>query len=492
MNKEKRTRFSRYRINLFRLLLLVFPGFCSGSLYAQEYTLSKKDTAEVRFINKKKFYIYKVEKGETFYSLGKKFGVTEAELREFNPELKDGLKNKMKLWIPASPGLVTAPAAEEKKAEAPRDTSLEIALLLPLRIDKHYVTEDLLSDTLLLNENFDKESAASLEFYEGVLYGLDEFTKTNKMKVKLRVCDTQDDSSATLKWLRNPAVQKANVWIAAGSNGILKLINQHSKTQKVPVLSASMNSAENLKDNPGSVSFLPGSLTQCRQMGKACAVLFKGSKCLLVQTVSPANAKETERSKAFKAGWMEVDSNGVTREISLAKAGVMESVLKDSLASVQPNVLFVPTSNESFVSTMLTALDSVGNDKKLKLIGIPTWQYFETINPALMEKMNTYIFVTSYMDYDNAMALQLRKYFRDIYGNEPSEHAYLGCDVMSVLGKAWLRYGREFPLKIQTETLGGLYTRYHFSSHNGMTENDFIQVLRYKDVNLEKVEVVTD
>src|SRR6186713_2188913 len=105
MNKLKRIHITGNRQILFLFFLFIFIGFAGCKVQAQEYTLSKKDTSEVRFINKKKFYIYKVEKGETLYSLGKKFGVTEAELMEFNPDLKDGLKNKMKLWIPA-PGLV--------------------------------------------------------------------------------------------------------------------------------------------------------------------------------------------------------------------------------------------------------------------------------------------------------------------------------------------------------------------------------------------------
>src|SRR5688572_17234128 len=151
MKNQKRISPSKYAMKLFKLCIPVFLCLSFVGVQAQDYTLDKKDTSEVRFINKKKFYIYKVEKGETLYSLGRKFSVTEAELLEFNPDLKDGLKNKMKLWIPASSGLVTAPVTEEKKTEPVRDTVIDITLFVPLRIDKQYVTEDLLEDTLLLN-----------------------------------------------------------------------------------------------------------------------------------------------------------------------------------------------------------------------------------------------------------------------------------------------------------------------------------------------------
>jgi len=454
---------------------------------AQDYSLSKKDTAEVRTINKKKFYVYKVEKGETVYSLCRKFSVTEAELQEYNPGLKDGLKNKMKLWIPAvNPGAMTVPAEEKKTEAGPQVSSLEVALLLPLRTDKQYVTEDLLSDTLLLSEGLERETAASLEFYEGVLYSLDELAKSKKIKVKLRVYDTQDDSAVTAKLLKSAALQKSDVWIASGSNVLLKLISQASKQQKMPLLSASMSSAEIFKDNPGAVALLPSSLTQCREMGKACSRLFQGMQCILINT---AVAKENERNKSFKAGWLAEEKSAAVREITLGNG--KESALPDSLSTVRQNVVFIPSSNEDFVSTLMAALDKAAPEKKFIVVGIPTWQYFETIDPSLMEKLNTYLFATSYIDYENAEALLFRKHFRESYGNEPSDHAYQGFDVMRVLGNTWLVNGKDFPGSIDKEEYKGLFTDYHFETNHGMHENNFIQVVRYKDLNLEKVDAFT-
>src|SRR5688572_23915035 len=66
------------KIKLILLCIVLSGCFVNRPATAQDYVLDKKDTSEVRYINKKKFFIYKVEKGETLYSLTKKFGVTEA------------------------------------------------------------------------------------------------------------------------------------------------------------------------------------------------------------------------------------------------------------------------------------------------------------------------------------------------------------------------------------------------------------------------------
>src|SRR5438067_161414 len=82
------------------LILIITAAVLPGCLTAQ--TISKKDTSTVQFINSRKFYIYKVEKGETLFSISQKFKIPQEEILQFNKDVeKDGLKVKTKLWIPA-------------------------------------------------------------------------------------------------------------------------------------------------------------------------------------------------------------------------------------------------------------------------------------------------------------------------------------------------------------------------------------------------------
>ena len=46
------------------------------------------------------FLIHKVRKGDTSFSLTKRYEISAQQLLYYNPELKDGLKRKMKLKIP--------------------------------------------------------------------------------------------------------------------------------------------------------------------------------------------------------------------------------------------------------------------------------------------------------------------------------------------------------------------------------------------------------
>ena len=118
--------------------------FLVGLLLAQftfGQTLTKKDTSDVRFLNSRKFFIYKVEKGETLFSISQKFNVPQEEITQFNKDLsQQGLKAKTKLWIPAYSWLKKDSKAETTTEEVdevnPEKKLYRIAVVSALNLPK--------------------------------------------------------------------------------------------------------------------------------------------------------------------------------------------------------------------------------------------------------------------------------------------------------------------------------------------------------------------
>ena len=75
-------------IKLIRILSVLAVCFFSGNVFSQEKNNSQKTQSG----ESKNFIVHKVEKGETLYSLSKKYDVIETQLIEWNPELSKGLK----------------------------------------------------------------------------------------------------------------------------------------------------------------------------------------------------------------------------------------------------------------------------------------------------------------------------------------------------------------------------------------------------------------
>lgn len=116
------------------------------------------------------FITHKVQKGETIFSIVRKYNVSLAVLLEHNPELKNGLKAGMELKIPV--GTI--------KEDVIDDDYLNIVYILPFNTENYKTSE--------------KRSLTTTEFYMGSLFALDSLAKKGK-KIKVRTYDNK----ATLK-----------------------------------------------------------------------------------------------------------------------------------------------------------------------------------------------------------------------------------------------------------------------------------------------------
>ncbi len=98
-------------LHSLRFIFVIWLGFAGLSVCAQNLPSGKKITE-----NGKTFVLYKVQQGETLYSLGKRYQVDLQELTAVNPQLTKGLKAGMTIKIPVGgePIRNSKPEAEQK------------------------------------------------------------------------------------------------------------------------------------------------------------------------------------------------------------------------------------------------------------------------------------------------------------------------------------------------------------------------------------------
>ena len=84
-------------VNLFRFILVVFCLVIISPVYGQVSSMSKN----TQVINGKKYYIHKVEKGQSLYGIAKIYSLDLNTLIVENPEAIDGIKSGQVLKIPA-------------------------------------------------------------------------------------------------------------------------------------------------------------------------------------------------------------------------------------------------------------------------------------------------------------------------------------------------------------------------------------------------------
>ena len=447
--------------------------------------LTKSDTSNVHFLNSRKFFVYKVDKGETLFGIAQKFNISQEEILQFNHDIeKTGLKAKMKLWIPAySWNKKDVVIEKEKEADKTENNLYNIVVVTSFGLPKIYTAEDT-SDTYI-DESLEKEVKDNLEFVEGILYSA-ELLKSEGLRVHLFIIDAESDSIKLLNKLKKN--NGYNLIITNENGNILKFLSGFSMEREIKLFSCGINTIDLIKENKNAFSLNLSSGKQCEQMGKFSGKYFPNS---LLITIKTNTSKENERSEIFRSGWLKSQSKPLI-QIDYSKGGV--KLLAESLDKSKSNVIFVSSSNEDMVSTILSAINIKIPEYNIKVIGLPTWQYFETIDQKLLANCNVYLFSSGFIEYGNKPVFNFRKFFRDKYYMEPSDISYQGYDAFLVAGKLLLMNGKKI-FDGKSSTINGIFSDYTFvrSPTNNVYENENIHVYQPAfDISIDLAKKITE
>lgn len=143
---------------------------------------------------------YKVKKQDTVYGIAKMFDITEEQLRDANPEMKEPgyvLKKGDQIIIPyVSKQPATTKAAQQPatrpqaKAAAPASNAIRIGIMLPLH-------------------DVDGDGRRMVEFYRGILMACDSL-RAQGINTDVHAWNVNIDADIT-KFMSDPAAAKCNI-----------------------------------------------------------------------------------------------------------------------------------------------------------------------------------------------------------------------------------------------------------------------------------------
>jgi len=470
----------------FWLATIVFFFGCtrSGIPQAEAQTgigFEKSDTSEVRTINARRFYIYKVGKSETVYSISKKFGIPQEEIYEFNPDVeKAGLKNKMKIWIPAESWMQKKNAhLPEQVKELPRKNKYwNVLLITGIGLPKIYIGPADARDSTIIDEPLPADVQDNISFAEGAMKGAEDVAHAGQ-RVHLTIRDSENDSSRIDKIFHEMVAPFPDIVITNLEGNQLRAINRNCMDKGILLLSCAMNTTEVIRQNSAAASLFPSSLTQCREMGKFLGKQYSAAVAWIVNT---GNAKENDRSTYYKEGLHDSAPEIQFKTADYTHLGVVS--LTDSLVKGKKNLVFIPSSNEDLVSTILNAVKDTISYYDVMVVGLPTWHYFESLDPDLMQANHVVLFNSGSSAFNPEMNVPFRKYYREHYNSEPRDPSYTGFDAVFISSRVFT--DPKTYLHEMDKPVKGLFSEYLFRKFNKgqCLENRIIHPLRYDNFNL--------
>jgi len=479
----------------------------SGIKPGDELRIRKNDVDEVTLedvpIELPPANLYKIKPGDTLYSLCRQYGLTEAELREANGGLPEGLKAGEFVSVP---GLEVKSDFEpntyifEPSDDNPIKDVYEIDLMLPFYLD-----------TAVHMRPGGKEEQLrrlAIDFYRGALIALDTLEKQG-LRCRIHVQDI-NDFSGTMQ----PVGQvKKSTHLVIGPfqrKQFENIVDQHGPQSSTHFVCPVPQSNKILLKGSNVSKVLSSQLTQAQALGVHLGKKHYMDNVILINSRGARDvANVSAIRKAFNA---EVSTNPLAAFGQIKEISATGKFVGDVQAELNPafrNVFVLSTKDNSLIQDLLTKLAQVGNDQveddedyededyEICVVGTADWASMDFIDLDYKGKFSISIPTPGFTDYTDPDVNEFVRVYRKKYNSEPGDFAFMGHDVMLFYGLGLSYFGVNFPShfdEIPQEGLLHLAYDYAKTGPNSGFENQhaFVVIHDNYELKLDEFDETTD
>ena len=370
-----------------------------------------------------------VHPGETFYSLSRRFGITEEELGRLNgglkaADLKAGAMIKVPgeaspepaadladtLSLPADAGRFIDERVEEINFRALRsDQPLDVALLLPLAVNG-------------------QPNANYLEFYQGFLLGLDS-VKARGYSVNLHLYNTARDTARIRTIVGSEEFAATDLIVGPVYEEGLYPVIRFAEQRHVPVVSPLAHITRMNSDVLFQLAPDPA-----HKYDKVADLLHGGRRVTLIYTGS--TDREFEREILTQLGDTPRTRHTYQYEHPSNARENSPSDLTPLLENDDDNLFIILSDNEVEVDRILAALASADTNltsrgrtpPRFVVLGNARWNRFNNLDRAMFFKDRLVFISTYHAKRDAEVVAQFDRDYIRAFGALPTLYSYRGYD----------------------------------------------------------------
>ena len=433
----------------------------------------------------KELVLYYIEKGEGFYSLERKFGLSRSDIVKLNPAVKDGLKSDAQIWIPkenydryknaaftSTPNYDFESSNNTLRSASSPNNVKEISYILPFKVADIGATNKAAALKSRLTDN--KITPVATDFYSGALIALDSLQKMG-YKFKVNVYDSEGDIK---KITSNTSVQNSQLVIGPFTtksfNAVAELITNNNTAVLAPLAN------KNIVLNPNVYQTLPSDEVQQAQMISYLNKNYSDENMIILADSKNTGLRDKlERAFPNAKVVTEMSANGFSNALNYSKE----------------NVVLLQSNDIGYVSLAVRLLHNALKVKKnnthpkIVLATVERGNVFDSSslsNNQLSDLHFTYPTVNKYSNGSDNFSIRYQK----TYGILPSKYAIRGFDLtMDVI----LRLGVSGNLNSanthigETAFLENKFAYLKNSYKGGGYENQGVYIVQYDNMEIKEV-----
>jgi len=486
---------------LFFIFLL-----CSFALFSQA------KSSNIQTLNGKKYYLHKIEKGQSLYSISKLYQVKLDDIYAENPELRDGTKANQEIKIPFLSGdaksTATPTLAQTTPTISTSNLPVDTLKYNTYRVSKGETVYAITKKFNLSAEYFEKlNPGAKAGLKEGQLVAIGErtITKVNSSQVYTATIKPRTDTVVPIK-VNLPKKTNYNVSLILPFK-----LNQIDAIDPSTIVKSNMNfpqisalaidfylgfkhAADSLRSKDFDVKIDLQDLDDKDSINlvsilntlnaKQTDFIFGKAKVIL-NVSSEKDAKEMGFVKAFKQYYNEKARKlgyGLKDTVFVSKG--IEGI-KKNYAEGMKNVVVSLSNNQVLITDFTTQLNLYANKKDFTLCGWQSTTGIDNIDQEYLNLLNYTFPAANNITNLKAYTSIIPKY-QAVQNTYPSEFYFIGFDIAMYYLKNLKTFGPEFVFRLNELPAESNYMRFKFTRPDNSTgfDNNGIYIFKYANYQL--------
>lgn len=363
------------------------------------------------------FHTYEIQRGDTYFSLARRFNVSVDDLKSANPGMKK-LKRGKTLYIPVkkTETVMVEPSnmLEDKLTHNESPIIQEMYDSIHVFKDDNNINVALMLPFMLNNNRPSKQSKLFTEFYKGFLMAVDTIRQTNTGKsINVYAFDTQNSTARIDSLLKSPAMAGMDMIFTPDDSNQIELIAQYGTRNKIAVINSF--SLKNDIYNDYSTLFqvnTPQNYLQAK-LFDFFDETFRGYDVLFLNM--PAE-DEKDMIGELKAHLSAKNVEYTTIDIN---SSLQADTLSQALKPGRRYVIIPTSSGRNILLKSLDAIKSVKLDRydvNLSMLGHPEWTTYIPEFGADFNQVDTYFYSRFFTKHDEQAIHNFDEKYHRWYG----------------------------------------------------------------------------
>lgn len=420
--------------------------------------------------------VHRVEKGETLYSIARKYNVSQDDIYRANPGLSTNLKSNQEINIPLRTNIAEARANQQLLSNRPSEKLqvIRVGLLLPF-LDKT-----------------NNGHVRLQEYYEGFLLAILKL-KDQGANIELYAFDigSGSDTRKLNSLLGTMEMQALDLIVGGISDAQIKTISSFASKNNIKYVVPFSQSNREVLNNPMLFQVNPPLSNTYSRASEVFVEMFRDQNIILVNIPS----------KSDKTDFV----NTLQNDLKKAKVSFRTLTLDTSFEDNLPNVMvqtkeniIVPTSGDMASLRMLLdivkRLPQENGKYTIRLFGYPEWQTYDSKFKTDYHQFGTYFFTPFFVDEDDLETNEFLANFRKWYKRDPinlyPRYGLWGYDTGLYFISALHQYGKNFEPNINRVRASTIQYAFQFervSNWGGFVNNSLFLVYYGPDQRVIKI-----